>query len=144
MPQLKETYIDTGKVRYIFRPIVWDLNQLPADRLAAESLYCAGEQGRFWEMQEWVFFHLEDWLYADDVISALVVSPTAELGLDGDALERCLREERYRPRVQGILDDARSRGVNSTPTFQINERPLLVGARPFEEFSRIIEEELAP
>ena len=145
MPQIKRAYIDTGKVRYIFRPFVGDLNRFPADRLAAEALYCAGEQDpdKFWEMHEWLFSHAEDWLYADDVVAALVVSPTAELDLDGDALEQCLREERYRDKIQSILDGARARGINSTPTFQINDRPLLIGARPFEEFRQIIEEELA-
>jgi protein-disulfide isomerase len=112
--------------------------------LAAESLYCAGEQGRFWEMHDWVFFHVDDWAYADDVVSTLVSSPTAELGLDAAAMETCLLEERYRGKLESILADAVNRGVGTTtPTFQINERPLLRGALPFEEFQRIIEEELA-
>ena len=46
---LKKHYVDTGKVRYVFRD--FPLDQMhPQARKAAEAAHCAGEQGKYWEI----------------------------------------------------------------------------------------------
>ena len=52
-PLIAENYIKTGKIKYFFR-------DLPAPRdtnafLKAQAARCAGEQGKFWEMHDWLF-----------------------------------------------------------------------------------------
>ncbi len=110
--------------------------------MAAEALYCAGEEGKFWEMHDWEYKNVSLLIGETDLVAVLVGRAAPELGLDGAKLEACLREDRYRNRLQEIMDDARDRGILSTPTFLINDRPL-EGAAPFEIFRQIIEEELA-
>ncbi len=139
MPRLQQDYIDTGKVRYIFRPV---FNSAPTF-LAAEALYCTGEQGRFWEMHDWLFFNEEAWIQAGDPVLVFVQRAALELGLDGAALSACMQENRYRERVEEVVRDAQQRGVDRTPTFLINDY-LLLGARPYSTFRQIIEEELRP
>jgi len=136
-PQLEEAYVETGQVRYIFRPIFFDARTLTA----AEALYCAGEQGKFWEMHDWLFAYVEAWYYAKDAWF-LVEQSSADVGLDAAALEQCLREGRYGDQVKGFIQDAVERGITGTPTFLINDR-LLVGAYPFDMFRQVIEEEMA-
>lgn len=140
MPQIESAYVDTGKVRYLFRAVFID--QYPETRLAVEALYCAGEQGKFWEMHDWLYTNAEDWPYAHDVAQFLAQQAAPKLGLDGAALETCLRQERYRSRVEGLQKRMAARGIDRTPSFLINGR-LVSGAQPFDEFRRIIEEELA-
>src|SRR5690349_18876426 len=54
LPTLKSTYVDAGKVRYVFRD--FPLEQLhPHARKAAEAAHCAGEQGKYWEMHDLLF-----------------------------------------------------------------------------------------
>lgn len=54
LPTLKAEYIDTGKVRYVFRD--FPIDQLhPYARKAAEAANCAGDQGRYWEMHDLLF-----------------------------------------------------------------------------------------
>ncbi|MBI4641847.1 MAG: thioredoxin domain-containing protein, partial [Candidatus Tectomicrobia bacterium] len=54
LPELKGGYIDTGKVRYIFRDL--PLDQIyPHARKAAEAAHCAGDQGKYWEMHDLLF-----------------------------------------------------------------------------------------
>ena len=54
LPALKKDYIDTGKLRYVFRD--FPLDQLhPNARKAAEAAHCAGEQGKYWEMHDVLF-----------------------------------------------------------------------------------------
>src|SRR2546427_8375547 len=51
---IKKQYVDTGKVRYVFRD--FPLDQLhPQARKAAEAVHCAGEHGRYWEMHDLLF-----------------------------------------------------------------------------------------
>ena len=51
---LKRDYIDTGKVRYVFRD--YPLAQIhPQARKAAEAAHCAGDQGKYWEMHDRLF-----------------------------------------------------------------------------------------
>ncbi len=134
------TYIRSGQVRYIYRPYL-NLGDT-FQRMAAEALYCAGEQGKFWEMHDWEYKNVSRLTGGGDVVAVLVGQAAPELGLDGDRLETCLREDRYRSRLQEIMDDALARGVQATPTFLINDRPL-EGAAPFEVFRQMIEEKLA-
>ena len=142
IPLLEEAYIETGRVRYIHRPMVFEETG-QRGYLAAEALYCAGEAGRFWEMHDWLFFNVDRWGAAPDVVSAIVQESAPELGLDGAALESCLREERYRGHVEALAQDARARGVTGTPSFLVGDQ-LLHGWQPFDQFKAIIEGERLP
>jgi protein-disulfide isomerase len=139
LPQIEQQYIATGKVRFIYRPVGMFADDRNA-RLAAEALYCAGEQGKFWDMNDWLFANVDSWSAAE-VVPTIVNTAAPALGLDATKLNDCLFQERYASRVQGFVDDASRRGIYSTPTFLINEQ-LLVGKRSFEEFSSTIEQEL--
>src|SRR5262249_25070646 len=58
-PALKKDYIDTGKLRYVFRdfPIA---NLHPQAKKAHEAAYCAREQNRYWEMHDLLFENSKD------------------------------------------------------------------------------------
>ena len=142
MPLIEQEYIATGKVRYIYRPL-GDFSKDRDSRLAAESIYCAGEQGKFWELHNWMYTNAALWSASGDIVNTLVVTASAALGLDGARMGSCLNSERYQSRVLGFVDDATSRGIYSTPTFLIN-KTLLVGTQPIESFRTYIEEELTP
>jgi len=61
-----------------------------------------------------------------------------QLGLDEDAFSQCLDSGKYTDIVQQEKQMAQQLGVQSTPTFVINGRPV-VGAQPFENFQQVIE-----
>jgi len=61
-----------------------------------------------------------------------------QLGLDEDAFSQCLDSGKYTDIVQQEKQMAQQLGIQSTPTFVINGRPV-VGAQPFENFQRVIE-----
>ena len=120
---------------------MWSLETDRTNRLAAEAIYCAAEAGKFWEMQEWLYFNVDRWSSADDVVTALSEMAAPEVGVDGAGLAVCLREERYRSRLEAFADDADRRGVTGTPSFLIGGRTIS-GAYPFEAFQQAIEEAL--
>jgi protein-disulfide isomerase len=62
----------------------------------------------------------------------------ADLGLDSAAFARCLDEHRFAAAVAADLAEGRAIGVTGTPTFFINDQPV-VGAQPVENFRAVID-----
>jgi len=71
-----------------------------------------------------------------------LATTAGEVGLDGQAFAQCLANGTHRTDVQQAAGAAASRGVNSTPTFFINNRRVR-GNEAYEVFQRLIEQELA-
>ena len=141
---LKKHYVDTGKVRYVFRD--FPLDQMhPQARKAAEAAHCAGEQGKYWEMHEVLFQNQR----------ALAPPQLAEhartVGVDGSKFDECLSSGRHAARVERGLADGAAVGVQGTPTFLVGktkagdfvEGTPIRGAQTLEMFRRIIDQTLA-
>jgi predicted DsbA family dithiol-disulfide isomerase len=134
-PVLKKvlaTYPD--KVRLVHRDMPLPIHPLAIK--AAEAAACAGDQDRFWEMHDRLFAAAGKLAVAD------LKSYAAELGLDAPAFDACLDSGRNETRWQAGRQAAQSYGVTGTPAFFINGR-FVSGARPFEVFAEIIDDELA-
>jgi protein-disulfide isomerase len=139
--QLKETYIDTGKAKFAFRH--YPLTSIhPNAQIASEASECANEQGKFWEYHDKVFAEQETWspLTLTDVTNSLV-SYAGDLGLNTDQFRSCVEGEKYKDKVNEDLEAGNQVQVDGTPAFFVNGYRL-VGAQPFSEFERVIEEEL--
>src|SRR3989449_12798 len=143
-PALKKDYVDTGKVRFMFRD--FPLDQIhPQARKAAEAAHCAGELGKYWEMHELLFQNQK----------ALAPPQLAErartVGVDGAKFDECLSSGRHAVRVTRGLTDGAALGVQGTPTFVVGktkpgdvvEGTPIRGAQPLETFRRIIDQTLA-
>lgn len=122
-------------VRFVYRD--FPLGSIhPFAAGAAEAANCANEQNAYWDYHQALF----SYKYNLDHDSLLQYAN--DLGLDMTAFRECLESRRYRDEVQADYNAALQLGVNSTPTFFINGRPV-IGAQPYEVFANIIEEELA-
>ena len=132
-PQIKEKYIDTGKVKYIFRdfPLGFHQNARPA-AIAAECVREEGGDSAFWAYHDVLFANQEE-LSADDLKGY-----ASEMGYDIDS---CLDSEKYGDEVDADMAEGASYGVSGTPAFFINGKKL-VGAQPFAAFEAAIEAEL--
>ncbi len=129
--RVREVYGD--KVRIIFRDFPLQMHAQATK--AAEAASCAGEQGKFWEMHDWMFASQAKLQVPD------LKQHAADMGLKADAFGECLDSGKYTAKWQQGLADGTKYGVTGTPAFFINGRPL-VGARPFEDFSQVIDDEL--
>jgi protein-disulfide isomerase len=103
--------------------------------LAAQAAEAARAQGKFWEMHDLMLERKQ--LERDQLIGY-----ARELGLDVARFTRELDGETYLERVNRDVELAKRLDIYQTPTFIINGRKL-VGERPFEDFQRLIDEELA-
>jgi protein-disulfide isomerase len=141
---IKKQYVDTGKVRYVFRD--FPLDQIhPQAHKAAEAAHCAGEQGKYWEMHDLLFQNQK----------ALAPPQLAEhartVGVDGAKFDECLSSGRHAARVDRGRADGAAVGVQATPTFVVGktkpgdvvEGTPIRGAQPLETFRRFIDQKLA-
>ncbi|MBT5023328.1 thioredoxin domain-containing protein [Candidatus Woesearchaeota archaeon] len=132
--KIKSEYIDTGKVRIVFRdfPLGFHANA----QKAAEAAECAGDQDMYYDMH--------DMLFEDGVVGGVTTFKkyAKELGLDTEEFDECLDSDKHAQEVQDDMAAGSSFGVSGTPAFFINGQKI-VGAQPFSAFEAIIEEELA-
>lgn len=137
LPLLDAEYIETGKVRYIYRnfPILG-----VQSRWAALAGECAHEQGRFWEYHDKLFTLAQEG--RGNFLRSQLKSVAAELGLDSAQFDSCLDSSKYLAEVQEDFALGQNEGVTGTPAFLINGE-LLVGAQPIDVFRQKIAEGLA-
>ena len=134
LSQIKTQYIDTGKVKFVYRdfPLSFHPEALPA----ATAVNCAEEQGKFWEFHNKVFENQQ-------TISAANYKLWAEeLGLDVAKWETCTKDTKVKAEIQKDFNDGTAAGVQGTPAFIINGK-IVSGAQPFTAFSQVIEAELS-
>lgn len=142
VPRLLETYVKTGKVKYVVRD--FPLGSIhPAALKAAEAAHCAAEGGKYWEMHERLFANPRA-LGPDDL-----VQHAKALGLDSPAFTRCLETGKYAPRVRQAQAEGERAGVRGTPAFflgltepnseKITAVTAIRGAHPFARFEEAIE-----
>ena len=134
---IEENYIATGKVRFIFRN--FPVHQQAV--VAAGAAVCAQEQDKFWQMHDTLVAQQSEWSGNPDFME-LFEGYTQDLGLDTDQFTSCLNAGEWLDKVKKDFEAGREAGVQGTPSFLINDQ-LIVGAQPFKEFQRVIEEELS-
>ncbi len=140
-PRLKKEYIDTGKVKLVFRdfPIV-EIH--PEAIVAAVAAQCAADQGKYWQYHDKVFREQDN--RGDDVVRFKVADLKkwgADLRLDTAAFNQCVDSARYTDEVSKDYADGNGIGIQGTPTFFINGR-FIGGAQPYPVFKKVIDEEL--
>jgi protein-disulfide isomerase len=132
-PELKKKYIDTGKVRFIFR-------EFPLDQLAAAAFMLArcGGGDKFFPMIEILFHQQKDWVVQRPLQPLMTIAKQA--GLSEQQFNECLKNQQVLDGIEEVRTRAAQKfGVQSTPTFFINGK-LFRGAVTLPE----IEKEMAP
>jgi protein-disulfide isomerase len=123
-----------SQVRIYFRH-----NPLPFHQdapLAAEAAVAAEAQGKFWQMHDKLFASQAQGLKRPDLEKY-----AQEIGLDVGKFKEALDKGTGKGRIQQDMALAKQIGANGTPNFYINGRNL-VGAQPYEEFKKTIDEEI--
>jgi protein-disulfide isomerase len=144
-PQIRDTYVNTGKLKYFHRdmPLPFHQGAMPA----ARAVHCAAEQGKFWE--------LHDSLLGDAAsLSAADIDERAgKLGMNVGQLDKCISSDRFADIIQRSVTEANEMQVSGTPTFIIGTldaqgklmsvKKTVVGASPFEAFKAALDPLLA-
>lgn len=138
--KLKREYIDTGKVRLVFRD--YPLSFHPNAEIGAEAGECAHEQGKFWELHDRLFTKQDEWSsLSNDDAKAKFISYASDLGLNSQTFASCLNLSKYKDEISKDSSDGSTAGVSGTPTLFINGTKI-VGAQPYDSFKVAIDKEL--
>jgi len=140
LPSLQADYIDTGKVRYVFKD--FPLTTIhPQALLAAEAARCAGVQDAYLPMHDALFANQSQWSGQSNAAERFV-EYAANIGLDSEAFRACLESGEMETAVLADQAEGLNFGVSGTPAFFINGY-LLSGALPYTNFSQALESLLA-
>ena len=120
-PTIKEQLITTGKLRWRFRDFPLGF---PWSRVSALAGQCAGEQGKFWEMEEMLYQRQADWGTSSRNPTAAFRDLARGIGVDLDKYNACMDSRRYSGRIEVSHREGMARGVTGTPTFFVNGREL--------------------
>jgi protein-disulfide isomerase len=139
-PQLREKYLDAGKVKYFFLDYPLDFHAHA--REAAIAGACAHQQGSFWPMRD-ALFESQNKLGRE-----LYLQLAARFGLDSGKFQACLVDAKTGQQIDAHAALGDRAGVQGTPAFLIGrikdgvltDTRLLAGARAFQDFARILDQ----
>ena len=135
LPLIKENYIDTGKVKLIYRDLPLPSHDKADD--AAEAAECFAEAGGdYYAYHDWLFENVAAW--ANEDVTGSLIAGAQELGFD---ISACLENGDMQDEVNADYTAGKSYGVTGTPSFFINGKKL-VGAWPYDVFESVIESQL--
>jgi protein-disulfide isomerase len=122
-PELKKRYIDTGKVRFIFR-------EFPFDKVAAAAFMlarCARKDGgndRYMAVVETLFAKQDQWVNDHPLEPLKTIAK--QFGFTDDSFKACLTNQQVLNGIEAVRDRAVDKlGVNSTPTFFVNGKKVV-------------------
>ncbi|KIC45237.1 thiol-disulfide oxidoreductase [Ruegeria sp. ANG-S4] len=136
--QLKKDFIDTGKVRFIYREVYFDRYGLWASMVAR----CAGPD-KFFGISDLIYEGQPEWTQAGGPTE--IVDELRKIGrlagIDNDQLEACLQDgTRAQTLVAWYQENAERDGVQATPSFVLNGKKI--ENQSYDSFKQLIEEEL--
>jgi protein-disulfide isomerase len=149
LPQLKRDYIDTGKVKFVYRDFPLDFHENA--RKEAEAAECARDQGG-----DASYFKYHDQIYTKTESNgtglALTQLPVIakSLGMNTQQFQQCLDSNKYADEVEKDYQDGMAAGITGTPGWFIGKSnndntisaPAVEGAQPYTVFKTMIEEQL--
>lgn len=105
--------------------------------VAAEAAQCAGRQKKFWKYHDLLFRTVPAWVRGSDP-RGVFDRMASDLGLDTKAFAACMDSNATRGEIEESRAAGRSLGVQSTPTFFINDKRF-VGYLSLPQFEREIQ-----
>jgi len=139
-PDVRKRLVNAGIIRYRFMdyPLSMHRNTWSAHRAA----WCAGEQGKFWEMHDALFFNQDRWSGETTSRPAGLIADLARgTGVNMDQFNGCVESRKYDPQIRANQQEAERRQVGSTPTFLIGNKKV-ASAVSYDEFKRHVDEAL--
>jgi protein-disulfide isomerase len=133
-PKIKSEYIDTGKIRYVFREFPLDIKAAAGSMLA--RCIAKDDAGKYFAVIDMLFKQQNDWVLKNTTETLIRIGKQA--GLSQQAVEDCLKDQALLDKIAADQKYASEvLKVDSTPTFFINGDKIK-GETSFAEFDKRI------
>jgi len=147
LPQLIKNYVDTGKVKIVYRDFPLSFHD-PMATKEAVAANCAREQGgdkKYFEFHDEIFKRTIS--NGNGLNDKKIQTIAKELGLNTGKFTTCLADPAQTDEVKKDIADGTAAGASGTPTFVIGKTTsngeidgnLVVGAQPYAAFQAIID-----
>jgi protein-disulfide isomerase len=134
-PKIKSAYIDTGKIRYIFREFPLDIKAAAGSMLA--RCIAKDDAGKYFAVIDMLFKQQNDWVMKNTTETLTRIGKQA--GLSQQQVEDCLKDQALLDKIAADQKYAAEvLKVDSTPTFFVNGDKIK-GETSFEEFQKKID-----
>lgn len=139
-PILVARYVNNGTLRIVHRDLAFLGRGGPGDEsvLAAAATTCALDQGRYFDMALWLYENQSSGNrggFSRDRLDVIA----ERAGLEMTAYAACMDDPATTAEVEASTRAIQGFGVNSTPTFRINDGELIVGLQAAEALGALIE-----
>jgi protein-disulfide isomerase len=135
-PELKKRYIDTGKVRYIFRAFPFD-DLATAGSMLARCASMDSDSQKYMAVVETLFAKQKEWFVTDNPVAPLK-NIAKQLGFTDESFEACLTNQKLLDGIEAGNRTAEKLSINSAPTFFINGKKVS-GEVPIDTLTKEIE-----
>tara|TARA_B100000029_G_scaffold516590_1_gene631515 strand:- start:6173 stop:6748 length:576 start_codon:yes stop_codon:yes gene_type:complete len=133
-PKIKKEYIDTNKIKFIFRDFPLDKQALYGSMLAK----CAPKE-KYFDYVELVLTKQKKWISNNDEFIKKLINIGKLAGLNEEKIESCFKNEKLVDEIIKIRTTAEKKyNINSTPSFIINGKKY--SSLDYESFKKIIDD----
>ena len=133
-PKIKSEYIDSGKIRFVFREFPLDVKAAAGSMLA--RCIAKDDAGKYFAVVDMLFRQQNEWVLKNTTETLIRIGKQA--GLSQQQVEDCLKDQALLDKIAADQKYANEvLKVNSTPTFFINGE-MVKGEQSFEEFDKRI------
>jgi protein-disulfide isomerase len=133
-PKIKSEFIDSGKIRYVFREFPLDIKAAAGAMLA--RCIAKDDAPKYFAVIDLLFRQQNDWVVKNTTETLTRIGKQA--GFSQQQVEDCLKDQALLDKIAADQKYANEvLKVNSTPTFFINGE-MVKGETSFEEFSKRI------
>jgi len=140
--ELMDTYVTDGTVYFVYNTFGDFMG--PESAQMAGAAYCAGDQGKFWEMHDVILSNQGN--AQGTPLDRRLVQFAESLKLDVNEFESCFNDNKYGDLVEQDMKDGIADGVNATPSFVMTytvngevKTKLIEGAQPYAAFKQEID-----
>lgn len=140
-PDVRARLVLTGQIRFRFMdfPLSMHRNTFTAHM----SAWCAGEQGKFWEMHDALFMNQDRWNSEATRRPDKVLSDLARgVGVGMEQYDACMNTGKYVPQIRANVQEGVQRNVGRTPTFLYGQLKA-EGSPPYDEVKARVDTMLA-
>lgn len=131
--KIKEDYVDTGKVRFVFKHFP-QTNIHKSALLEAEAFECANDQNKSIEISSKLYS-------TKRATPQEILDLAVNIGLNVDLFQECLDKQKYKTKILTDQQEGLFLGITQTPSLVINDE-IIEGVEPYFVLKKIINEKL--
>lgn len=145
--ELMNTYVSDGTVYFVYNTFGDFIGS--ESGAAAEAAYCAGDQGKFWEMHDVLFSNQNgenQGGFSDRRLKAFAET----IDLNMSKFNDCFAANKYKDRIEQDMKNGIADGIKATPSFVVSytvngeaKKKVIEGAQSYSSFKQEIEAALA-